>query len=54
MPCLLVGNTTPEERQVIAGWLRDAISKTKADESAGYSRQPYEAFLAALEQADRP
>src|SRR5205823_5834403 len=47
---LLVGNTTPEERQVIAGWLRDAISQTTTEES----RQPYEAFLAALEQVDRP
>ena len=55
IPGLLVGNTTPEERQVIAGWLRDALSQTKAEGSAaGYSRQRYEAFLAALEQVDRP
>src|SRR3989441_6895511 len=54
IPGLLVGNTTPEERQVIAGWLRDALSQTKAEESAGYSRQRYAAFLAALEQIDRP
>ncbi len=53
IPGLLVGNTTPEERQVIAGWLRDALSQTKAEGSAGYSRQRYEAFLAALEQVDR-
>jgi hypothetical protein len=53
IPGLLVGNTTPEECQVIAGWLRDALSQTKAKGSAGYSRQRYEAFLAALEQADR-
>ncbi len=31
-----------------------AASQTKAEESAGYSRQRYEAFLAALEQVDRP
>ncbi len=54
IPGLLVGNTTPEERQVIAGWLRDALSQTKAEGSAGYSRQRYEAFLAALEQVNRP
>ena len=46
IPGLLIGNTTPEERQVIAGWLRDAFPQTR---SAGYSRQRYEAFLAALE-----
>src|SRR5437868_1381335 len=49
IPGLLVGNTTPEERQVIAGWLRDAISQTTTEES----RQPDEAFLAALEKVDR-
>ena len=54
IPGLLVGNTTLEEHQVIASWLRDALSQTKAEGSAGYSRQRYEAFLAALEQVDRP
>jgi len=54
IPGLLVGNTTPEERHVITGWLRDALSQTKAEGSAGYSHQRYEAFLAALEQVDRP
>ncbi len=53
IPGLLVGNTTLEERQVIAGWLHDAFAQTKAEGSAGYSRQRYEAFLAALEQVDR-
>lgn len=51
IPGLLVGNTTPEERQVIAGWVRDALSQTKG--SAGYSLQPYQAFLHSLEQANR-
>jgi len=37
-------------RQVIAGWLRDAISQTTTEES----RELYEAFLAALGQVDRP
>src|SRR3989442_5867975 len=54
IPGLLIGNTTLEERQVIAGWLHDALSQTKAEGSAGYSRQRYEAFLAALKQVDRP
>jgi hypothetical protein len=54
IPGLLVGNTTPEERQLIAGWVRDALSLTKAEGSAGYSRQRYQAFLAALDQVDRP
>jgi hypothetical protein len=49
IPGLLIGNTTPEERQIIAGWLRDALSQTKAEGDAGYSRQRYETFLAALE-----
>ena len=53
IPGLLVGNTTLEERQVIAGWLHDALSQTEAEGSAGYSRQRYEAFLAALERVDR-
>ena len=53
IPGLLVGNTTPQERQVIAAWLRDALSQTKAQESAGHSRQQYQAFLAALEQDNR-
>ena len=54
IPGLLIGNTAPEERQVIAGWVRDALSQTKAEGSAGYSRQRYEAFLTALEQVDWP
>ena len=54
IPGLLVGNTTPEERQVIAGWLHHALSQIKAEGSAGDSRKRYEAFLATLEQIDRP
>ena len=50
IPGLLVGNTTLEERQILAGWLRDAISQTTTEES----RELYEAFLATLEQVDRP
>ena len=54
IPGLLIGNTTPKERQVIAGWVRDAIQQTKAEGSAGYSRQRYETFLATLAQVDWP
>ncbi len=45
---LLVGNTSPEERQVIAGWAQDAL-KHKATWSSG---ERYEMLLAALERAD--
>ena len=54
VPGLLIGNTTSQERQAIAGWLRDALSQTKAGDDTGYSRQRYGAFLVALEQVDRP
>ena len=53
IPGLLIGNTTSQERQAIAGWLRDALSQTKAGGDAEYSRQRYGASLAALEQVDR-
>ena len=53
IPGLLVDNTISQERQVIAGWLREALAQTKAEGSAGYSRQRYEACLAILEQVDR-
>ena len=45
---LLVGNTSPEERQVIASWVQDAL-KQKATWNSG---EQYEALLAALEQAN--
>lgn len=51
IPGLLVGNTTPQERQIIADWVRDALSHTKADGwSAGYNSQGYQAVLTALER----
>jgi len=46
---LLVGNTSPEERQVIAGWVQDAL-KQKATWSSG---EGYEILLAALERTNR-
>jgi hypothetical protein len=48
IPGLLVGNTSPEERQVIAGWVQDAL-KQKATWSNG---ERYEILLANLERAN--
>jgi hypothetical protein len=48
IPGLLVGNTSPEERQVIAGWGQDAL-KQKATWS---NSERYEILLAALERAN--
>jgi len=45
---LLVGNTSPQERQVIAGWVQNAL-KQKATWSSG---ERYEILLAALERAN--
>ena len=45
---LLVGNSSPEERQVIAGWVQDAL-KQKATWS---NSERYEILLAALERAN--
>lgn len=51
IPGLLVGNTTREERQIIAGWVRDALSKTKEMKwGAEYSQQRYSKFLLDLEK----
>ena len=43
---LLIGNTSPEERLVIAGWVQDALTQ-KATWSSG---EQYEILLAALER----
>ena len=48
LPGLLVGNTSPEERQVIAGWVQDALTQ-KAAWSNG---ERYKSLLAALERAN--
>ena len=45
---LLVGNTSPEERQVIAGWVQDALTH-KAAWSSG---EQYWALLKALERTN--
>jgi hypothetical protein len=45
---LLVGNTSPEERQIIAGWVQDAL-KQKATWSNG---ERHKILLAALERAN--
>lgn len=46
IPGLLVGNSTPEERQIIAGWVQDTL-KNKA---AWTSSERYEALLRKLER----
>jgi hypothetical protein len=48
IPGLLVGNTTPEERRVIASWTQEALTH-KAAWSSG---EPYETLLAALERTN--
>jgi hypothetical protein len=49
IPGLLVGNATPEERKVIAGWVREALSDAKASKWSTGSHE-YGAFLLALEK----
>ena len=49
IPGLLAGNTTPEERRVIASWTRDALSH----KAAWSSNERYEVLLAALERGKR-
>jgi hypothetical protein len=49
IPGLLVGNTTPEERHLIAGWVRDALSKSKASSNSLH----YQVLLADLQKANR-
>jgi hypothetical protein len=47
--CLLVDNTSPEERQVIAGWVQDAIIHKEALSNG----EKYKALLAALERTNK-
>src|SRR6266704_2978209 len=49
IPGLLTGNTTPKERQVIASWVQDALSKSKASSNS----QHYQVLLTNLQRADR-
>jgi hypothetical protein len=46
IPGLLVFNTTPEERQIIVGWVQDALTHM----TGWNSSQPYERLLAAFEK----
>jgi hypothetical protein len=46
IPGLLVGNTTAEEREIIAGWVHDAL----AHKAAWNNNKQYETLLAALER----
>jgi len=47
IPGLLIGNTTPQERYIIAGWVREALPQSKG---AGYGSGQYNVFLTALER----
>jgi hypothetical protein len=49
IPGLLLGNTTLEERQVIAGWVQDALTHKVAWSSG----EKYKALLAALEGTNK-
>ncbi len=49
IPGLLVGNTTPEERQIIAGWVQDALTHM----TGWNSSQRYERLLAAFEKENK-
>ena len=54
IPGLLVGNTTTEERQVIASWVRDALAEAKGAKWSSSSRQQrYNTFLLALEEDEK-
>lgn len=48
IPGLLVGNTTPGERRVIASWVRDALTHT----AAWSSSERYEGLLAVVERGE--
>lgn len=51
IPGLLIGNATPEERQVIVGWVRDALAEANgAKWSSNSQLQRYSTFLLALEK----
>jgi SWIM zinc finger len=48
VPDVLVRHTTPEERQMVAGWVREALPKGE-EWSADYRRRVYGGFLLDLE-----
>lgn len=51
IPGLLLGNTTSEEKQLIAAWVHEARSAGKgAKQSSGYGYEKYNAFLLKLEK----
>ncbi len=57
IPGLLVGNTTPEERQVITMWVREAIASLKDTRETGWgvgsNRREYETLIARLAKSER-
>jgi hypothetical protein len=57
IPGLLVGNTTPEERQVITIWVREALASLKDIRETGWglgsNRREYETLIARLAKNER-
>lgn len=51
IPGLLIGNTAPEERQIIVGWIQEVLSQKKG-KYAGYGQEKYVTLLDDL-QKDR-
>ena len=49
IPGLLVYNTSPEERQIIVGWVQDALTHM----TRWNSSEPYERLLAAFEKENK-
>lgn len=50
IPDLLVGNTTREERQILAGWVRDELAQCTSN--TGSAKKEYDQLLHRLEQED--
>jgi hypothetical protein len=52
IPGLLVGNTTPEEREIITTWVREALASLKVTRETGWgvgsNRREYETLIARL------
>jgi hypothetical protein len=51
IPDLLIGNSTPEERQVIAGWVRDALAQLP--DKAGVADEQSRKYCTLLRQLEK-
>lgn len=52
IPDLLVGNTMRDERQILAGWVRDELAQGTSN--TGSAKKEYDQLLRRLEQEDLP